>query len=113
MKVWHPVVSKDDTMFQEFFYQLRDYGIPVRPTDFLRLQRALDGGLVQNLNDFYTVARTVMVKSERFFDIYDQVFAHFFEGKDIDLQTLDDLNAEMERLLAEWLADPENMPNLT
>jgi uncharacterized protein with von Willebrand factor type A (vWA) domain len=35
------------------------------------------------LNDFYTASRSILVKSERYFDLYDQVFAHHFEGADL------------------------------
>jgi uncharacterized protein with von Willebrand factor type A (vWA) domain len=33
------------------------------------------------LDDFYTAARAILVKSERYFDLFDQVFAHHFEGR--------------------------------
>ena len=67
-------------MFVNFFYTLRDKGIPVTPTSFLRLQKALGLGLVSSLDDFYSVARSLLVKSERYFDIYDQVFSVAFRG---------------------------------
>ena len=67
-------------MFVEFFYTLRERGIPVTPTSFLRLQKALSMGLINSLDDFYTAARSILVKSERYFDLYDQVFAHHFRG---------------------------------
>ena len=67
-------------MFIEFFYTLRERGIPVSPTSFLRLQKALKLGMVRSVEDFYTAARAILVKSERYFDTYDQVFAHFFKG---------------------------------
>ena len=52
-------------MFIDFFYTLKDQGIPVSPTSFLTLHRALKSGLVQTLNVFYTASRTILVKSER------------------------------------------------
>ena len=67
-------------MFTSFFYLLRQVGIPVSPTSFLRLQKALGMGLITSIDDFYTGARSILVKSERYFDLYDQVFAHRFEG---------------------------------
>ena len=70
-------------MFTEFFYTLRKVGIPVSPTAFLRLQKALSIGLVNSIDDFYTAARAILVKSERYFDLYDQVFAHHFEGAEL------------------------------
>ena len=70
-------------MFVTFFYRLRNAGIPVSPTSFLRLQRALTMGLINSVADFYTAGRSILVKSERYFDLYDQVFAHHFEGAEL------------------------------
>ncbi len=56
---------------------------PVSPTSFLRLQKALSMGLINSIDDFYTGARTILVKSERYFDLYDQVFAHRFQGVEL------------------------------
>ena len=67
-------------MFLDFFYFLKKVGIPVSPTSFLRLQRALGLGLINSLDDLYIAARTILVKSERYFDLYDQAFAHQFRG---------------------------------
>jgi uncharacterized protein len=96
-------------MFIDFFYTLKNQGIPVSPTSFLTLHRALKSGLVRTLNDFYTASRTVLVKSERYFDLYDQVFAHYFEGADLpepDEMILDDIARAM---LEEWLQDPKTL----
>jgi len=96
-------------MFIDFFYTLKDQGIPVSPTSFLTLHRALKSGLVRTLNDFYTASRTILVKSERYFDLYDQVFAHHFQGADLpepDEAILDDIARAM---LEEWLQDPKTL----
>ncbi len=70
-------------MFIQFFYTLKEVGVPVSPTSFLTFQKALKQGLVCSLDDFYTVSRAILVKSERYFDIYDQVFAHHFQGAEL------------------------------
>jgi uncharacterized protein len=94
-------------MFVDFFYMLRDSGVPVSPTSFLRLQKALGMGLVLSLDDFYTSARAILVKSERYFDLYDRVFAHFFHGAELpDFQGAD-LDDVAKALLQEWLKDPD------
>ncbi len=54
------------------------------PTAFLRLQKALGLGLVISLDDFYTVASSILVKSERDFDAYDRVFAELFAGAEAE-----------------------------
>jgi uncharacterized protein len=96
-------------MFVDFFYFLKKVGIPVSPTSFLRLQKALSIGLVNSLDDFYIAARTILVKSERYFDLYDQAFAHQFRGlefKDADAFELSDM---VTALLEEWLKDPKEL----
>ena len=93
-------------MFIDFFYTLKNVGIPVSPTSFLTLHRALRTGLVSSLNDFYTASRSILVKSERYFDLYDQVFAHHFEGAelpDVSGVELDDIARAM---LDQWLQEP-------
>ncbi|AFM22905.1 vWA domain-containing protein [Desulfomonile tiedjei] len=94
-------------MFVNFFFLLKDSGIPVSPTSFLRLQKALKSGLVNSLNDFYTAARTILVKSERYFDIYDKVFAHYFNGAELPDFRGVDLDAAARELLDEWLKNPD------
>jgi uncharacterized protein with von Willebrand factor type A (vWA) domain len=96
-------------MFIDFFYTLKRVGVPVSPTSFLRLQKALSLGLINSLDDFYTAARSILVKSERYFDLYDQVFAHTFEG--VELKEPDDfvLNDMARAMLDEWLRDPDGM----
>jgi uncharacterized protein len=94
-------------VFIDFFYKLRDVGIPVSPTAFLTLHRALNMGLVTSLEDLYTAGRSILVKSERFFDLFDRVFAHHFEGADMpeaEGLVLDDL---ARALLEEWLKNPK------
>ncbi|MEN6321759.1 MAG: hypothetical protein ABFD82_23800 [Syntrophaceae bacterium] len=96
-------------MFAEFFYTLRERGLPVTPTSFLRLQKALKLGVITSIDDFYTAARAILVKSERYFDMYDQVFAHFFKG--VELQELNkvELTEIVRALLEEWLKNPAEM----
>lgn len=94
-------------MFVDFFYTLRESGVPVSPTSFLRLQKALQYGLVAGLDDFYTTARAILVKSERYFDIYDRVFADLFQGAELpDFRGID-LDSAARQLLEEWLKEPE------
>lgn len=97
-------------MFVAFFFQLKEAGVPVSPTAFLTLHRAMGEGLVASLDDFYTAARTILVKSERYFDLYDQLFAHYFAGSELpasrDLQGLEMLAGAM---LEEWLQNPKEL----
>lgn len=96
-------------MFARFFYLLRDVGIPVSPTSFLRLQKALSMGLITSVDGFYTGARSILVKSERYFDLYDQVFAHHFEGAELKEPDEFELSEVARAMLEQWLKDPEGM----
>ncbi len=96
-------------MFVGFFYMLRERGVPVTPTSFLRLQKALSLGVIGSLDDFYTAARSILVKSERYFDTYDQVFAHYFRGAQIENMEDVELTDIAKALLEEWLKHPQEM----
>jgi uncharacterized protein with von Willebrand factor type A (vWA) domain len=96
-------------LFVRFFYTLRDKGIPVTPTSFIRLQKALHMGLIHTLDDFYTTARSIMIKSERHFDAYDQVFAHEFKGVAFTEPNTAELSDLARALLREWLKNPADL----
>jgi len=88
---------------------LRDKGVPVSPTSFLRLQKALGLGLIRSVEDLYIAARSLLVKSERYFDVYDQTFAVAFRGQ-VEIDPTDDELTDMAKaLLDEWLKSPESM----
>ena len=79
------------------------------PTSFLRLQKALSLGIIQSVDDFYTTARAILVKSERYFDMYDQVFAQFFRGVALKAPDEIELTEIVKALLEEWLKNPEQI----
>jgi uncharacterized protein len=99
-------------MFTEFFYLLKQLGIPVSPTSFLRLQKGLHLGLVSSIDDFYTAARSILVKSERYFDLYDQAFAHHFEGAELKPPDEAELTEVARAMLEEWLKNPKELADL-
>ncbi len=94
-------------MFIDFFYSLKTAGIQVSPTSFLTLQKALDMGLINSLDEFYTAARAILVKSERYFDVYDQIFAHRFEGAELPEYQWFEIDDISRAMLDEWLKDPQ------
>ncbi|HBF42383.1 MAG TPA: hypothetical protein DDW42_01900, partial [Desulfobacteraceae bacterium] len=96
-------------MFTKFFYLLRQVGIPVSPTSFLRLQKALRMGLISSIDDFYTAARAILIKSQKYFDLYDQVFAHHFEGAELKDPKEFELAEVARAMLDEWLKNPREM----
>ncbi|UCG05820.1 MAG: hypothetical protein JSV83_18200 [Desulfobacterales bacterium] len=99
-------------MFVDFFYKLKDNGIPVSPTSFLTLQKALSKGLVNSLEDFYTASRAILVKSERYFDLFDQVFAHHFQGAELPDHEGFEIDELAKVLLESWLQNPEGLSEL-
>jgi uncharacterized protein with von Willebrand factor type A (vWA) domain len=81
-----------------FFYMLRQGGVPVSITEFLTLLEALEARVVGlSVDDFYHLARTVLVKDERFYDRFDRVFAAHFRGLEELFRTL------VAELPEEWL----------
>ena len=96
-------------MFVDFFYTLRQVGIPVSPTAFLTLHKALSKGLINSIDDFYTAARAILIKSERYFDLYDQVFAHYFKGAELKEPDTFELTEIARAMLEEWLKRPKEL----
>jgi uncharacterized protein with von Willebrand factor type A (vWA) domain len=70
-------------MFIDFFLSLRKQGIPVTLKEFLDFLGALEKNLTHyNVDNFYFVARTILVKDEVYLDTFDQVFSLYFQGID-------------------------------
>ncbi|MCP5151575.1 MAG: VWA domain-containing protein [Ectothiorhodospiraceae bacterium] len=92
-----------------FFQALRASGIPVSITEFLALLDALAHRLAGlDVEDFYWLARTILVKDERWFDRYDRIFAAHFEGLEATLaEVLGEVPEEWLRKQAERVLDEE------
>ncbi len=77
---------------------MKGAGIPVSMTELLTLLEALTAGLGESSAErFYYLARTCLIKDERHYDRFDQVFAAHFKGAQ-------DLFAALKRELpADWL----------
>jgi len=99
-------------MFLPFFEGLRRHGVPVSVREYLAFLEAMQAGLVTyDVDGFYYLARTVMVKDERHIDRFDRAFSEAFSG----LQALSaeqvlealDLPPEWLEKLAEKLLTPE------
>jgi uncharacterized protein with von Willebrand factor type A (vWA) domain len=86
-------------MLIRFFHMLRAGGVPVSLTEFLALLEALEARIVGlSAEDFYWLSRTILVKDERFYDRFDQVFAAHFRGAE---QLFEQLVVDIPE---EWLA---------
>ncbi|RUO44306.1 hypothetical protein CWE15_03810 [Aliidiomarina taiwanensis] len=68
-------------MLIEFFFCLRRYGVKVSITELLDLLEALQQHLVfADVEAFYELSRTILVKDESYYDRFDRAFADYFEG---------------------------------
>lgn len=67
-------------MFTNFFYILRRRHIPVTLTEWLAFLETLRRGHIKNLDEFYVLARALLVKSEAHYDYYDAAFEDFLKG---------------------------------
>lgn len=86
-------------MFAGFFFHLRARGLKVGLTEWLTLMRALARGHERaQLSTFYALARSLLVKKEALYDLYDRAFAEWFGG-------LEEQYALDEELLR-WLENP-------
>lgn len=88
-------------MFEGFFYELKLKGVPVSLTEWMTLQQALAGGLMQSsLDTFYALARSMLVKNETWFDRYDRAFAEYFRGIETPDEVLEKILEGLERTQA-------------
>ena len=70
-------------MFLPFFEGLRRGGVPVSLREYLAFLEGLAQGLaIYDVEEFYYLARTAMVKDERHLDRFDRAFAEAFQGLD-------------------------------
>lgn len=68
-------------MLIDFFCKVRSYKVPCTLRELLDLFRALEQGVVfANIDDFYSLSRTVLVKDEVHYDKFDRAFAEYFKG---------------------------------
>ncbi|CUH80643.1 VWA domain containing CoxE-like protein [Tritonibacter multivorans] len=68
-------------MFQPFFENLRNGGVPVSLREYLSFLEGMKAGLATyDIEGFYFLARAIMVKDERNIDKFDRAFAATFEG---------------------------------
>ncbi|MAY31510.1 MAG: VWA domain-containing protein [Rhodovulum sp.] len=99
-------------MFLPFFQTLRDAGIPVSLREYLGFLEGVQRGLVTyDIDGFYYLARTAMVKDERNLDRFDRAFAHAFQGLEQitpqDVMNAVDLPEDWLRKMAEKHLSPE------
>ena len=68
-------------MFNSFFDNLRNNGVPVSLLEFLSFLACLEKGVTEfKIENFYFLAKTSLIKHEKHLDIFDKVFAKSFNG---------------------------------
>ena len=100
-------------MFLPFFDNLRRQGVPVSLREFLSFLEGMKAGLATyDIEAFYFLARTIMVKDERHLDKFDRAFTATFEGLDAIpdeavLNAVDIPREWLEKLAEKHLTDAE------
>jgi len=84
-------------MFTEFFLALKDARVPVSLTEYLTLMAAMKAGAASyDVEEFYFLSRSALVKDERNIDKFDRVFAKYFEA-------LESVDLAQAAIPEEWL----------
>ena len=84
-------------MLVDFFLHLKARQLPVSTKELLALLEALEARLVgASLDDFYLLARAILIKDEALYDRFDRAFGEYFKG----VEALPGLEAMIP---AEWL----------
>lgn len=102
-------------MFHRFFLELRESRVPVSLREYLTLLEALDEDVItRDVEDFYFLSRSALVKDERDLDAFDRVFGHVFRGAEKLADALEtaELPAEWLESLAERHLSPEEMAEI-
>ena len=84
-------------MFLKLFYKLKQEGIPVSLREYLTLLDALKAGLGENVDDFYSLARSILVKHEEHLDRFDSIFSEYVAGS-MKLSP-----ADLSKIQEDWL----------
>ncbi|MCI2393162.1 VWA domain-containing protein [Aliiroseovarius sediminis] len=100
-------------MFLPFFDNLRANKVPVSLREFLAFLEAMKAGLVTyDIEGFYYLARTAMVKDERNLDKFDRAFSMTFEGLEAIsaeqmLEAVDIPQEWLDKMAEKFLTDEE------
>src|SRR6266566_3403636 len=96
-------------MFISFFLELRAAKVPASLREFLSLLDAMRQGVARfDIDEFYFLARTALVKDERHLDRFDRVFGQCFNGIETPSDPQTELPDDWLRKLGErYLTDEE------
>jgi uncharacterized protein with von Willebrand factor type A (vWA) domain len=95
-------------MLIDFFQTLRAARLKVSVTEYLALLEALQAGVIgPSVDEFYVLARTVLVKDESQFDKFDRAFSAYFKGVELLTDFTQDVPLEWLRKTLELELTPE------
>lgn len=92
-----------NALFVDFLYLLREYGVPASPKDLLELNKAIEKGLVNGLDELFIVMRLVFVRRVEQMDAFERAFALYFYGLDIPSVEEGDLSLLRTKAFRDWL----------
>ncbi|MBU3071205.1 VWA domain-containing protein [Aestuariicella sp. G3-2] len=94
-------------MLVNFFYGLRKAEVPVSLKELLVLLEAMEKQLAfGSVDEFYLLARTCLIKDEKYFDKFDRAFGAYFKG-------LENLDGIVEALIPDEWTRAEFMKSLS
>ncbi|RFO97854.1 hypothetical protein DIC66_03755 [Rhodoferax lacus] len=114
-------------MLLDFFYTLRAAKLPVSVKEYLVLLEALQKGVVgprhatpgtdeegtgYQVDDFYYLSRTALVKDEKHYDKFDRAFAAYFKGVELVTDFTQELPLEWLRKNLELNLSPEELAKI-
>ena len=68
-------------MLLDFFYRLKDGGVPVSIKEYLTLIEAMQARVArETVEDFYFLSRSAFIKDESMYDRFDKIFGEYFNG---------------------------------
>ena len=95
-------------MFISFFLELRAAKVPTSLREFLTLLEAMQQRVALfDIDEFYFLARTTLVKDERHLDRFDRVFGQVFKGVETPADPQTELPEEWLKKLGERYLTPE------
>ncbi|MEM7056130.1 MAG: VWA domain-containing protein [Pseudomonadota bacterium] len=101
-------------MFLNLFFKLKEAKVPVSLREHLTLIEAIEKGLViYDVQEFYFLARSALIKDERHLDRFDQVFAEVFKGLETvsgspeGVETMDLPEEWLRKMAEKFLTDEE------
>ena len=112
-------------MLIDFFYTLRSAKLPVSVKEYLVLLEALKEGVVgpngqsgdgdgggYNIDDFYYLSRTTLVKDEKHYDKFDRAFASYFKGVEMVADFTKEIPLDWLRKNLELQLSPEELAKI-